>query len=235
VRVVLFERGKQIAKTDKRGPARFAGPDQLYLVEPRKQLWRWTPASDRWEPILAVGDVYALTTIGETIIIGTDGGDVKAIVNGTVAHQVSVGDVVGGLVPSWDGRWLAAQLATGATAIIDAQRWEVVRTLPPADNYGAAPTFDATGELLLRTSRQALSIWERATGEELVFGFDLMRELSNARFLPDGRIEINTRQPGLLDIPRDTRPSAEIVRNIACKVPLKVVDSRIEPSTTSCP
>jgi hypothetical protein len=62
-----------------------------------------------------------------------------------------------------------------------------------------------------------------------------MRELTNARFLPDGRIEINAREPGLLDIPRDTRPSAEIVRDIACKVPLQVVDSRIEPSPTVCP
>jgi tRNA A-37 threonylcarbamoyl transferase component Bud32 len=235
--VVVFEGGKQIAKTAKPGPARFAGPDQLYVVEPSKQLWRWTPATDAWDPIMAVGEVYALTTIGDTVIIGTNAGEVTAISSHTkaVTHRVAVGDVVGALVPSWDGRWLAVQLGSGATSIVDTRTWQVVRTLPAADNYGAAPSFDASGELLLRTSRQALSIWERATGEELVFGFDLMRELSNARFLADGRIEINTREPGLLDIPRDIRPISEILRDIDCKVPLKVVDSRIEPSTTACP
>jgi tRNA A-37 threonylcarbamoyl transferase component Bud32 len=233
--VVVFERGAQIARTDKLGPARFAGPDQLYVVEPDKHLWRWTPSTDAWEPIMAIGEVYAITTIGTTVVLGSSKGEVTAIDGKAVTHRLSVGDVVGALVPSWDGRWLAVQLSSGATSIIDTRLWQVVRTLPAADNYGAAPSFDATGELLLRTSRQALSIWERATGEELVFGFDLMRELSNARFLPDGRIEINTREPGLLDIPRDIRPISEILGDIECRVPFAVVGSRIEPSTTACP
>ena len=88
---------------------------------------------------------------------------------------------------------------------------------------------------MLRSSRGALSIWERETGDELVFGFDVLREPGGGRFLPDGRIETNRRRPGLLDIPRDARPVPEILSDIACHVPLKVVGSRIEPvSPTAC-
>jgi hypothetical protein len=80
-----------------------------------------------------------------------------------------------------------------------------------------------------------LTIWERATGEELVFGFDMLQQLGNGRFLPDGRIELDRREPGLLDIPRDTRPIADIVRDIDCKVPLEVVGSRLQPRAPACP
>jgi hypothetical protein len=81
----------------------------------------------------------------------------------------------------------------------------------------------------------AMTIWDRSTGDELVFGLDLMQDVANGRFLPDGRIELNRRVPGLLDIPRDTRPVAEILKEIDCRVPLKVVGSRIEPRTPNCP
>jgi hypothetical protein len=62
----------------------------------------------------------------------------------------------------------------------------------------------------------------------------MLRDLSNGRFLPDGRIELDRRQPGLLDIPRDTRPLADILRDIDCKVPLEVVGSRIQPHEPTC-
>ena len=83
---------------------------------------------------------------------------------------------------------------------------------------------------MLRSSRGALSIWERETGDELVFGFDVLREPGGGRFLPDGRIETNRRYPGVLDIPRDARPIAEILADIDCRVPLAVVGSRLEPA-----
>jgi hypothetical protein len=87
----------------------------------------------------------------------------------------------------------------------------------------------------VRTSRGALSIWEHATGDELVYGLDLMRDLSNARFLADGRLEINGRQPGVLDLPRNASPAALIAADIACRVPLRVVGSRVEPAAPTCP
>jgi hypothetical protein len=107
--------------------------------------------------------------------------------------------------------------------------------LAPGDANGDIPVFDATGDLILRANRYALTIWDRATGEELVSGLDLLADLGGGRFLPDGRIETNRRRPGLLDIPRDARPVPEILSDIACHVPLKVVGSRIEPvSPTAC-
>jgi len=97
-------------------------------------------------------------------------------------------------------------------------------------------SFDATGDLLLRMTRGGhMSIWDRATGENLVSAFDLLRNLANARFLPDGRIEATARNPGLLDLPRETRPIAELIREIDCRVPLQVTGSRLEPATPACP
>ena len=111
---------------------------------------------------------------------------------------------------------------------------ELMAKLPPADNYGASPTFDATGELMMRTSRQSVAIWDATTGDELVFGLDLLEDALNGRILPDGRLEIAQREPALVDIPRDTRPAAALVRDIDCKVPLEVVGSRIQPRTPTC-
>ena len=50
----------------------------------------------------------------------------------------------------------------------------------------------------------------------------------------DGSIEINARGPGHIAIPRDTRPTAEIVRDIECRVPLEVVGSRIQARQPVC-
>jgi len=56
----------------------------------------------------------------------------------------------------------------------------------------------------------------------------------SGRFLPDGRIEVASRSPALLDIPLDNRPTAAIIREIACRVPLAVNAGRLEPSTPKC-
>ncbi len=231
----VFDHGKPIAKASRRGPSAFEDADHLWVAEPSHELLRWTISADRWEKVLPVGDVYAVATLRGKVLLGTREGQLVVVENGREARRVEVGEQVGDIVPSWDGRWVAVNLATGATAIVDAQTWQIARKLPPADNFGSAPTFDASGDLLLRASRNALAIWDRATGEELVFGLDLLQDLSNGRFLADGRIELDRREPGLLDIPRDTRPIAQILRDIDCKVPLVVVGSRIEPRTPRCP
>ncbi len=230
----VFENAKRIAKADKVGTAAFASADEVYVVESKQALWSWKISTNTWQRVMPITDAYAIT-IGPTgPLLGTDEGEVIRIEGNREVGRIAVGDRISSLVTSWDRRWLAAQLASGATALIDTRTWQVVRTLPPADNYGAAPTFDASGELMLRTSRQALSIWDATTGEELVFGFDLMRDIVNARFLPDGSVEINARAPGHIAIVRDTRPTAEIVRDIECKVPLEVVGSRIQARQPTC-
>jgi tRNA A-37 threonylcarbamoyl transferase component Bud32 len=233
--VHVFARGALVAKSDKDGAAAFEDAEHLLVAEFKtKQLLRWTLATNTWDVVMPVGEVYALARVHGHTLLGTREGDLVVLDGRSEITRVRVGEQVADIVASPDERWLAVHQANGATAIVDTASWAIARKLAPADNFGAAPTFDATGDLLLRSSRNALAIWDRATGEELVFGFDMLRDLSNGRFLADGRIELNRRQPGLLDIPRDTRPLADILRDIECKVPLEVVGSRIQPHQSAC-
>ncbi|MDB4953373.1 MAG: serine/threonine protein kinase with repeat [Myxococcales bacterium] len=220
---------------DQKGVATFEDADHLFVLEPKKALWRWTFATDHWEQLVPVGEAYTIGAIPGTAVVGAKDGTLTVVTGSRVTKTLDLKEIAEFLITSPDHRWMAAQLMSGTTAIIDTQTWEIVRQLEAADTYGAAPSFDSTGELLLRTSRNALTIWDRSTGELLVFGFDLLHNLANARFLPDGQIETNTQSPGLINIPRDTRPLAEIIRDIECRVPRKVTNSRIEPATTTCP
>jgi tRNA A-37 threonylcarbamoyl transferase component Bud32 len=234
---VFDENAKLIAKTKrpKQGPTAFQDPEHLWVLEPEHRLWRWTIGTEVWEDIVPIGEAYAVAALPGKVVVGTSKGDLVVYEDRHEVARVPVGEQVGDIQLSPDRHWLAAHLATGATTIVDTRTWKVARMLSPADNYGAVPSFDANGELLLRSNRNALAIVDRAAGEELVFGLDLLQDLGNGRFLPDGRIELNRRQPGLLDIPRDTRPIDQILRDIDCKVPLKAVGSRIEPQIPTCP
>jgi len=137
-------------------------------------------------------------------------------------------------VPSRDGRWLAVALGNGVTALVDGTTGALVRLLEQTDAQGPAPAFDATGDLMLRAGRGALAIWDRASGDILVWNIDLLRDGAGGRFLDDGRIELDGWGVGILEIPRDARPAAAILHDIACKVPLRVVDGRLGPATPSC-
>jgi hypothetical protein len=235
--IQVYDRdAKIVAKSPRTGAISFDDSEHLWILVDRNKLRRWTIGTDTWEDIMPVAESYSLQGLrGGTVVVGTSDGKLLVIENRHEVKRVDVGEQVADMTESVDGHWLAVNLANGATSIVDTRTWQVVRRLATADNYGAAPTFDATGDLLLRTSRSALSIWDRATGEELVYSVDLLQDLSNGRFLPDGRIELDQRQPGLLDIPRDTRPVEQILADIDCKVPLKVVGSRIEPQIPRCP
>jgi len=103
-----------------------------------------------------------------------------------------------------------------------------------AEIMGGATIFDDTGELVLRMSRGNLTVTDRATGVDILFNFDMMRNVMVGRGLADGRFELDSDRPALLDIPRDTRPRDVILRTIECRVPLKVIDSRVEPFTPNC-
>jgi hypothetical protein len=39
----------------------------------------------------------------------------------------------------------------------------------------------------------------------------------------------------VLEIPRDQRPVDQLLYDLACRVPLRVVNSRLEPATPNCP
>jgi len=230
----VFDKGKLIAKDDRTLTiAAFADADHLFVGD-NEALWRWTLSQNTWERILDMRQPDALTSVrGEPVYANGDG-ELVVLAGAREVARLKIADAINAIVPSWDSRWLAVLDAAGGTSIVDTQTWKVARTLPPADNYGTFPSFDRTGELLLRTSRQSISIWDATTGDELVFGLDILDDTLNARFLPDGRLEIAQREPALVDIPRETRPTAEIVRDIECKVPLEVVGSRIQPKTPTC-
>ncbi|HUS32117.1 MAG TPA: serine/threonine-protein kinase [Kofleriaceae bacterium] len=221
---------KEIARTDKFLGAAWADRDHLWAVTDRKTLSRWAFATDTWEKIGEVPESSAVGSIPGYLLIGTEDGEVHVLVDGREQHVVAIGTPVVGFNASPDHRWVAAQLSSGAAAIISTTTWTLERTLAQGDANGDFPIFDATGDLVLRANHYALTIWDRATGEELVFGLDLLSDLGGGRWLPDGRIEMNRRRPSLLDIPRDKRPVPDILADIACHVPLKVVGSRIEPT-----
>jgi hypothetical protein len=154
--------------------------------------------------------------------------------DGKEVANVSVGGRVAFMTASGDRRWLAATLVDGGTAIIDGQTGALVRRLEPADALVTAASLDEAGDLILRSGRGTQTVWDRATGEAIVFDLDLLGDMQNAVWTPDGRIELTGRQIGVLDIPRDLRSSTEIIRDISCKVPLRVRDGKLEPSTPEC-
>jgi hypothetical protein len=117
------------------------------------------------------------------------------------------------------------------TVIFDGTTGQLVRQLEPTDASGGAVSLDATGDLVLRPGRSTMTIWDRATGDALVWNLDLLHDASNARFDDQGRLEIDAWDVGLLELPRDHRARSEILRAIECNVPLRVIDGRLGPAT----
>jgi tRNA A-37 threonylcarbamoyl transferase component Bud32 len=221
----------QIASSDTYGGIAFADADHLWVITVHDQLSRWAFVTNTWETIGSVPKGAAIGAVPGAVLLGAPDGIVHVMgPDGRERARFQVGAPVNGFSSSDDHRWVAVQLANGAAAIVDAQAWTVQRTLAAGDANGDFPVFDPSGDLLLRANHYALTIWDRASGEEVVSSLDLLSEIEGGRFLPDGRLELDSRQPSLLDIPRDDRPIADILADIACHVPLKVVGSRIEPS-----
>jgi hypothetical protein len=232
--LVLDRSAKQVAHAQEHGSLAFEDAAHLLVAEKAGKVRRWSIADGQWSDVVAIANASAIAVLGPgAFVVGTTSGDLVFYAGDRERQRAKLAPIQH-VELSPDRRWLAVQLEQGATAIVDAHTGEVARTLETGDSFGGVTTFDATGELLLRPSRDAMTIWDRATGENLVFGLDLLRYMQNARWLPDGRIEADGDSPGLLDIPRDARPTAEIVRDIACRVPLKVVQSRLEPATPDC-
>ena len=121
-----------------------------------------------------------------------------------------------------------------ATALLDAATGDLQRQLEPVESYGIAAVLDGPGDLVVRTSHGAPTVWERATGDNLLWNLDLIRGAFGAVFASDGRLELMGGQLGLVDIPRETRPVADILREIACRVPLRVTGSRLESAPVDC-
>jgi hypothetical protein len=224
--------------TAHRGGVAFEDADHLLVVDTSgaaadTALWRFTVSTQRWERLAAVPGATGA-------IIATEAGAFVA----TPAHLVHFQGArelarlplanVQSLTASGDHRYLAAHLGDGTTAILDGATGALQRELETVESYGVAAVLDGPGDLVVRTSRGALSVWERTTGDDLVWNMDFLRGALGAVFSADGELELMGADLRLVAIPRETRPVAEILAEIACRVPLRVTGSRLEPVRVHC-
>ncbi len=226
--------GKRVAETPGGlGAPVFIDENHLYLSEMGKAVWTWT-LPDHLEKLADVAGAALVAPTATGALVDTATGDLVALEHGKEVRRLSLGEHADHLVLSPDRRWLAAETMAGSVAIVDTATDQLVRRLETVGSTGAPSSFDATGDLLARPTRGSITIWDRTTGDQLVGNLDLLRDMTAAWFLPDGRLELMSSVPALLDIPRDTRATADIVREIACRVPLRASAGRVEPATPTC-
>jgi len=239
--VRVFDRANQLVASAAfpapRGAVAFIDADHLAVLEARhgKGLWSWAFRTNKWDKVADLPATSALAIVkGGWLVAYADGRYELRKDGKQVLHAGKLANRADFLAPSADGRWVAAQCGDGGTVILDGTTGEIARTFAPADSNGVASTLDPTGELVIRPSRGTMTVWERGTGDELVWNVDLMRPAVAAQVLADGRIEIDGYVVGVLDIPRDTRPAPQLLHDLDCRVPLRVVGSRLEPSDRAC-
>jgi len=218
---------RQLAESDAHlGAIAFADRDHVLVAEP-SALWRWTFASDKWDRVLELpAGGTTIAARGDAIVIGTETKQLLYISQGRVRKRVDVAGPVISLDMS-AGR-VAAQLRSGVTLILDADA-RVLRELEPADADRVKEVLDASGALLIRSQRGTPTVWDTTTGDVLFYELDLFRYAVAVRFAKDGRLEIAGSEVGTLAIGIDSRPVSQIMREIECRVPLRVVGSRLEP------
>ncbi len=224
------------AGEDYTGATAFEDADHVLVLrslEKKNELWRFTLPAKTWArvaevPLAANSLVFAS---GQAMVGGE--GVIVILRDGKEVQRVDVGGDVDSMVTSADGRWVSAHLQSGATVILDAATGAIDRRFEPVENYGMAAVLDDTGDLVVRTSRGTLTIWERATGDNLVWNLEFLSGGFSAAFAK-GRLELVGVRVGVIDIPSDTRPTSEIVREIACRVPLRVAGSRLESTPVEC-
>jgi tRNA A-37 threonylcarbamoyl transferase component Bud32 len=218
-----------------RGAIAFEDPEHLLLApENGRDMMRFTIATKTWEPYLRLAEpATELLTIPAGLLVG-EKQQVILYRDRREVRRLALGDELEFLTASADGKWAAAHRKGGGTAIIDATAGELARLLEPVESYGVAAMLDATGDLVIRTSRGTLTVWDRASGDSLIWNLEFLRGAASAAFNSDGKLETVGEHLGLVDIPRETRPVAEILHAIACRVPLRVSGSRLESAPVDC-
>ncbi|MCW5803269.1 MAG: hypothetical protein KIT31_12870 [Deltaproteobacteria bacterium] len=239
IRIYEGRRGDATTAHDRDHETQLAFEDAAHLLVTRPEdddhgVWRWTFASDRWERVAAVKKAGPVATAAGGIFVGTGDHLVVRLRHGAEASSVDVGARPLTLAASRDGRWVVASLQNGVAAILDGETGALVRQLEQTDSLGGTAAFDDAGDLLLRPGRGTMTIWDRASGDNLVWNLDLLRYAASARFDDAGRLEVNTWDVGVLDLRRDTRPAAQLLADIDCKVPLRVIGSRLGPAVPAC-
>jgi hypothetical protein len=228
------------AGPEHRGLVAFEDPDHLLSVagddigDTTPDVWRFTISTKTWEKVTTLADeIRGVHGAAGGVFFGTK---THAILwrDGTEIRRVETGAPVEYLSASGNGAVVSAHLEGGATVLLDGKTGEISRRLEPVESFGVAAILDHTGDLLLRTSRGTLTIWERQTGDNLVWNLEFLRGSFAAAFSDDGKVEIVGERLGLIDIPRETRPVPEILSTIECRVPLRVAGSRLEAAPVHC-
>lgn len=240
--ITIFEDKKAIATLSEHpGLVAFEDSDHLVSItgdgigDSTPDMWRYSISQKTWQqlPIAFTDEVRAVQGVAGGIFVGTKT-HVILVRGATEVRRVEVAAPVEYLSASGNGAIAAAHLEGGATVLLDGKTGEIVRRLEPVESFGVAAILDQTGDLALRTSRGTLTIWERQTGDNLVWNLEFLRGSFAAAFADDGRIEIVGQRLGVIDIPRETRPVAEILATIECRVPLRVAGSRLEAAPVRC-
>jgi hypothetical protein len=232
---VFDPKGKPLAHTDKHtGLIAFADADHVLVAEqgPKGALWSWAFAGDGWERVMDLENASALAVAGRVAVVG-EGKQLLYIERGRVRDRRELRAPVQSLATSPDGHRIAAQLAGGATVILD-DTGRVLRELEPSD-AAVTEAFDDAGSLIVRPRRGSVSVWDATTGDLLLYELDMFRYAVTARFASDGRLEIAGSEIATVAIAPDRRPVAAIERDIACRVPLRVAGNRLEPRVVTCP
>lgn len=238
--MTVFEADGSVLATGsetERGPLAFEDKDHLVALrdgDTTSSLWRYTIPSKTWSKVVALSiDPAALVVASGRVFVGGDA-SIVVLRDGREVGTIATSAPVDSLAASADARWVSAHLANGATLLLDATTGTVARQLEPVETLGVAAVLDATGDLAVRTSRGTLTVWERATGDNLVWNLEFLRGSYAAAFDSEGRLEVAGQLLGLIDIRRETRPAAEILREIECRVPLRVEGSRLESTPVRC-
>ncbi len=236
--VVAFDPAGKVVATSpsgQTGPVAYADADHLYVMI-HEQVMRWQIGTDHWEHIVDVPRGRALAATGDGFAVGYRDGALARFASpngpGQVREQqrVALGAEVAALDVSPDGASLLATTVSGDAMVISTATWTVVRRLPAGEALGGQALFDDSGRVVLRLVRAAISVTDVATGTDLLFNFDLMRNVMGAHGLADGRVELEGDRPALIDIAADTRSSADIIHAIECRVPLRVEDANLAPA-----
>ena len=207
----------------------------LALDVPTGWLWRWTVAADRLDKVMAVESASSMAVTANGVLVAYDDGHVAQIVDGREVKRFDVHERTESIATSPDRRWAALQLESGATMIVDTTTVTIAQRLAGNDTSSVAPSFDETGELVIRPLGGIVTIWDRATGLPLVSNLDLLpRQNGDFVFGAGDRLELQGEVNGVIDLPRDTRPVADLLRDLECRVPLAIVDGRPQPSTPRC-
>jgi len=230
--IVFDAHGRRIAASDRGGVLAFADDDHLLAyTETDRTLWRWTLSTNRWERTATVQPARALAVVGEDILLGGEQG----VLWRRTAHgerALLLGHAIDFITVSPDRRRALVQLADALTAVVDLDTWSVARVLPAVGDESVGASFDPTGRLALRASADGLSVWDLATGEELPHSELLVG--AAGRFLPDGTIELDGPHTAALGVRTELRSSAQLVHDIACRVPLQVAGDQLALVQPAC-